>query len=106
DAAAKLVYNDYNIETVNPKTDAVYAMASDFKKRSIPIDGIGLQMHLDSSGIDAASLASHMSRFAALGLEIYITEMDVRFPTPLSTADRQAQADIYRSVVDACRAQP
>jgi len=97
-----LVYNDFNIEAMNAKSNAVFAMASDFKQRGVPIDGIGLQMHLTSGGIDLNSLASNMQRFANLGLRIYITEMDVRVPTPPTAASLQTQATIYQNVLDRC----
>jgi GH35 family endo-1,4-beta-xylanase len=102
DPSAALVYNDFNIEAVNAKSNAVFAMAQDFKNRGVPIDGIGFQMHLTSGGIDLNSLASNMQRFANLGLNIYITEMDVRYPTPISAANRTAQATIYQNVLDRC----
>jgi len=35
------LYNDYSAETVNAKSDAIYAMALDFKNRNVPLDGIG-----------------------------------------------------------------
>ena len=106
DPNAILVYNDFNIETVNAKSNALFNLVSGFKQQGIPIDAIGLQMHLTSGGIDISSLTSNMQRFAQLGLQIYITEMDVRFTTPLSSADRQAQASIYANVLNACLQQP
>jgi endo-1,4-beta-xylanase len=106
DPLAKLIYNDYNVETVNSKSTAMYNMVSDFKSRGIPIDGVGLQMHLTNGGMDYNSFASNMARFAALGVEVYITEMDVRFPTPLSQTDLQTQATIYGNVLNRCLAQP
>ncbi|CAG0935332.1 Exoglucanase/xylanase [Thermoflexales bacterium] len=106
DSTAKLVYNDYNIETVNSKSTAVYNMLADFKNRGVPIDGVGLQMHLTNGGLDYNSLATNMQRFAALGLEVYITEMDVRFPVPVSQTDLNNQATIYRNVTNRCLAQP
>jgi endo-1,4-beta-xylanase len=106
DATTKLIYNDYNVETVNSKSTAMYNMVADFKNRGVPIDGVGLQMHLTSGGLDYNSLASNMARFAALGVEIYITEMDVRLTTPASQTDLSNQATIYANVLARCRAQP
>ncbi|MFZ6029922.1 MAG: endo-1,4-beta-xylanase, partial [Chloroflexota bacterium] len=105
DPTTKLIYNDYNIETVNSKSTGAYNMIADFKARGVPIDGIGFQMHL-AGGMDYQSFASNMQRFANLGLEIYITEMDVRYPTPISQANLTAQATVYRNVIDRCLAQP
>ncbi|HEV3036591.1 MAG TPA: endo-1,4-beta-xylanase [Candidatus Angelobacter sp.] len=45
DPNAVLVYNDFNIETLNAKSDAVFAMVRDFQSRGIPIDAIGMQTH-------------------------------------------------------------
>jgi len=106
DPNAILVYNDFNIETVNAKSDALFNLVSGFKQQGIPINAIGLQMHLTSGGIDISSLTANMQRFAQLGLQIYITEMDVRYPTPISAANLQAQATIYKNVLNACLQQP
>ncbi len=105
DPVTKLIYNDYNVETVNAKSTAMYNMVADFKARGVPIDGVGFQMHL-AGGIDTTSLAQNMQRFANLGVEIYITEMDVRYSTPISSANLQAQATVYRNVLDVCLKQP
>ncbi len=102
DPDAILLYNDYNIEPMNSKSNAVFSMAQDFVNRGVPIDGIGFQMHLTSGGIDINSLRSNIQRFANLGLDIYITEMDVRYSTPISQANLTAQATIYQNVLDAC----
>ncbi len=106
--AAKLFYNDYNAEIVNKKSDAIYAMAREFKSRNVPINGIGFQMHVtlkSDTPEDLQSFAVNLKRFADLGLEIHITELDVRLPSndPASLA---AQAKFYGEIVDACVRQP
>lgn len=106
DPNAKLIYNDYNIGWVNSKSTAVYNKVSSMVSQGVPIDGVGFQMHLTSSGVNANSLASNMQRFADLGMEIYITEMDVRISPNPSQQELQNQANIYRTVIDACLAQP
>ncbi len=81
DPSAKLFYNDYDAEEINKKSDAIYAMAKDFKKRGVPLDGIGFQTHVSLKFDDPAKLASfakNLERFAKLGLELHITELDVR----------------------------
>ncbi|MBN2441700.1 MAG: endo-1,4-beta-xylanase, partial [Spirochaetales bacterium] len=106
DPDAKLIYNDYNICELSAKSDGVYAMAESMVARGIPIDGVGFQMHLTADGIDGRSFSDNMARFAALGLEIYITEMDVRINPMPSPGDLENQADIYREVVQRALAQP
>ncbi len=106
--AAKLFYNDYNAETVNAKSDAILAMATDFKTRGVPLHGIGFQMHVDL-GFDnpstLQSFASNMQRFAALGLELHITELDIRV-TGNDANTLSQQAALYGKIVSACVQQP
>jgi hypothetical protein len=82
DPDALLFYNDNGGETINPKSDAVYEMVQDFKRRGVPIDGVGLQMHvIDDLNLDFAGIAANIARFPALGIQIHITELDVALPT-------------------------
>jgi endo-1,4-beta-xylanase len=108
DPNAKLFYNDFGAETLNLKSNAIYAMAVDFKNRGIPLNGIGFQLHIDLTFDNAGVLASfvaNMARFAALGLEIHITELDVRLNSS-DTASFNAQAQVYRDITSACVLQP
>ena len=108
DPDALLFYNDYDTEGLNPKSDAVYAMVKDFKKRGVPIDGVGIQAHilnLDMKEIE--SLAANLTRLTALGVQVHFTEMDVAVPlaangVPLDQEDLARQAGIYRFVAKAC----
>jgi endo-1,4-beta-xylanase len=107
DPGAILIYNDYNLEATGSKSNAVYNMLKDFKSRGIPVDGIGFQMHLDIQyGFNYDDYARNMQRFADLGLEIYITEMDVRVSSNPSASELQTQANYYKGVIQKCMAQP
>ena len=104
DPAAKLYYNDYNAEALGMKSDAVYELVKGMKARGVPIDGVGWQMHLtDGSSIDDRMIANG-ARLAALGLEVSITELDVRIETPPTPADLKRQGRIYREAVGLCLA--
>jgi endo-1,4-beta-xylanase len=60
-------------------------------------------MHLEAGKAPARDeIARNMTRLAALGLEIHVTEMDVRVALPVTAAKLQAQAETYRDVVAAC----
>ena len=112
DPKALLFYNDYDTEGVNPKSDAVYEMVKDFKRRGVPIDGVGIQAHIvDLDNRDIDSFAANLERLAALGLQIHVTEMDVGLPVDargnvLDPEDLKRQADIYRRLAEACFRQP
>ncbi|MFD0855092.1 endo-1,4-beta-xylanase, partial [Actinomadura adrarensis] len=101
DRKAELCYNDYNIDGINPKSDAVYAMVKDFKRRGVPIDCVGLQGHLILGSVPA-DIRQNIERFAKLGVNVYITELDIRMPTPPTPEKLAAQAADYRTVVSAC----
>src|SRR6266851_1745413 len=69
DPKALLFYNDYATEGLNPKSDAVYVMVKDFKRRGVPIDGVGLQAHIfNLSTKEIASLNANIARLTALGV--------------------------------------
>jgi len=82
DANVDLFYNDYNIENNDSKTNKMVEMVTDFKARSIPITGVGFQMHvcLRWPTIDAISAA--MKKVADLGLKVKISEFDVAVNQP------------------------
>jgi endo-1,4-beta-xylanase len=92
DPSAKLCYNDYNIENwSDAKTQGVYKMVKDFKSRGVPIDCVGFQSHFGTSG-PPASFQTTLSNFAALGVDVQITELDIA----------QASATAYTNAVKAC----
>lgn len=101
DPHALLCYNDFNIEGINAKSDAVFAMVKDFKARGVPIGCVGFQAHLIVGEVPS-SFQANLQRFARLGVTVQITELDVRMPTPASTANLQQQAKDYQSVIQAC----
>ncbi len=110
DPQALLFYNEAEAEDVNPKSDAIYAMVRDFRERGVPIDGVGLQMHIANLHADVASLSANIKRFTALGVQVHITEMDVALPVDAlgnpRPEDLQLQADIYRQIASACLSHP
>ena len=87
DPAAKLCYNDYNIENwADAKTQGVYAMVKDFKARGVPIDCVGFQSHFGAGG-PPASFQTTLSNFAALGVDVQITELDIAQASPAAYAN-------------------
>lgn len=110
DARALLFYNDNGGEGLNRKSDAIYAMLKDFKQRGVPIDGVGLQMHISRLDYDTDAVAKNIERLTKLGLQVHITELDVSLPVDsqgeANKEDLARQAEIYRGVVRACVTNP
>ncbi len=105
DPDAKLLLNDFYIEGMNQYSDAAYNYVKGMKARGVPIDGIGMQMHVGGDVAPSkAEVIRSMQRFANLGLEVYVTEFDVNmhFVTG-GYKDRMAkEAQIYKDMAGAC----
>ncbi|MGW5420522.1 non-reducing end alpha-L-arabinofuranosidase family hydrolase [Streptomyces sp. NPDC003943] len=87
DSSAKLCYNDYNIENwSDAKTQGVYRMVKDFKSRGVPIDCVGFQSHFGAGG-PPASFKTTLAGFAALGVDVQITELDIAQASPTHYAN-------------------
>src|SRR4051794_28955895 len=100
DPGARLCYNDYNIDNASSaKTQAVLAMVRDFKTRGVPIDCVGLQGHFNSGNPVPSNFQTTVSNFAALGVDVQITELDIQ-------GSGTDQANKYRTVANACLAVP
>ncbi|KUN85565.1 endo-1,4-beta-xylanase [Streptomyces bungoensis] len=103
DPDAKLYINDYNVEGVDAKSTALYNLVRSLKAQGVPIDGVGLQAHLILGQVPS-TLQQNIQRFADLGVDVAITELDIRMQTPAdSTRLTQQKAD-FKSVVAACAA--
>jgi len=80
----------------------VLTLVKQLKAANVPIDGIGLQMHISiDSYPSAASISANMADLAALGMEVEITEMDVKVSNP-TPARLQLQAQVYGDILQAC----
>ncbi|MFD8008804.1 non-reducing end alpha-L-arabinofuranosidase family hydrolase [Streptomyces sp. NPDC058955] len=87
DPSAKLCYNDYNIENwSDAKTQGVYRMVKDFKSRGVPLDCVGFQSHFGAGG-PPASFRTTLAGFAALGVDVQITELDIAQASPAHYAN-------------------
>ncbi|GHF57973.1 endo-1,4-beta-xylanase [Streptomyces thermodiastaticus] len=88
DPSAKLCYNDYNIENWTwAKTQAVYNMVRDFKQRGVPIDCVGFQSHFNSGSPYNSNFRTTLQSFAALGVDVAITELDIQGASPTTYAN-------------------
>jgi endo-1,4-beta-xylanase len=103
DPRAKLYLNDFNIEGINAKSDAMYDLVKTLKAQGVPIGGVGLESHFVLGQLPS-TMRANMARFAALGVDVAVTELDVRMVLPATDADLAQQAGDYATVVDNCLA--
>ena len=104
DPSAKLYLNDYSTEGIGAKSDAMYALAADLLARGVPLDGVGFQAHLGLQYGFPDSLTANLQRFADLGLDVAITEADVRMPLPADSGKLARQADYFGRLLASCLA--
>ncbi|KAH9820803.1 family 10 glycoside hydrolase [Melampsora americana] len=100
----KLYINDYSVEGINKKSDGLYKLAKGLKSKGL-LDGVGFQTHLIVGQVPK-DMKQNLERFAALGLDVAITELDIRMPVPASKENLERQAKDFQEVVQICRSVP
>jgi endo-1,4-beta-xylanase len=110
DPDAKLFINDYGVEAAGAKQDGYFKLIQQLLAEGVPVHGVGLQSHISVSWPTAADIRNTIRRFAALGLKIQVTELDVSIYANAGEAKRRAdretllaQAFKYRSLFEMFR---
>lgn len=104
DPNAKLYYNDFNLENNGTKTVAALGIVQIVRDSGLTIDGVGFQAHMTVGQTPSRrNMAAVLRRFTDLGLEVAMTELDIRH-NALPPTDQQIaqQATDYVSMVGAC----
>ena len=78
-------------------------LVKSLKAQGVPIDGVGMQAHLIVGQVPT-TMQENIQRFTALGVEVAITELDIRMTLPVTDALLQQQKKDYQTVVSACKA--
>lgn len=107
DPSARLILNDYANDRPGPHFRAEYRLVRGLLARHVPVDGVGLQMHHTLANPPSAyGLLAVIRKFAALGLSVEITELDIGVPLPPTAEDLARQALLYRQIAYVCASQP
>ena len=109
DPQALLFYNDFGGEGLGSKSDRIYELVQRLRAQGVPIDGVGLQMHITAASPPSVNdIAANMRRLAGLGLSVNISEMDVRVRDVPGTlpARLDVQKSVYHAIVAVCVAEP
>src|SRR5690349_11827516 len=92
DPLAELYYNDYNLD-YPAKRDGAVRLIKSLLDQGIPVKAIGSQEHLKLTTPTAAQVDSAIKAFAALGVHVNMTELDIHLLPP---ATRHTGADVSR----------
>ena len=76
DPDAELYYNDYAM-SMEGKRKGVVELVKQLQAEGIRIDGIGMQGHMGMDYPDISAFEKSIQAFAALGVNVMITEMDI-----------------------------
>jgi endo-1,4-beta-xylanase len=109
DPNAGLFINEFNAEGLSRKSEAMYALAQGLLNQGLPLHAIGMQMHIYLRGDPThQDLAANLARLGALGLEVYITEMDVQtYFNPSPPEERlRLQGERYSAILATCLQAP
>jgi endo-1,4-beta-xylanase len=113
DPQAKLTYNDFDIELDTEEQSAkraqVLMLVRRLHARDVPIHAVGIQSHLQALGPrPGAGIVSFIRSVAEIGLEVYITEMDVNSHALPGGPELQdaAVADVYTRYLDLVLREP
>ncbi|MEP7273024.1 MAG: endo-1,4-beta-xylanase [Acidobacteriota bacterium] len=106
DPGAILYYNDFSIEDKGKKSEFVFRLLSRLEREGVPVDGMGWQMHIAAGFKIKNEHRQNAERLAALGLELSITELDVRIKLPGDADSERKQAETFGDVAMFCLTQP
>lgn len=98
--SCKLFYNDYN-EYWDHKRDCIYNMCKSLYEKGY-LDGIGMQSHINANYDGFSGVASYttaLQKYASIGCEVQITELDITREN--GTYSDQQQADKYKAIFQA-----
>ncbi len=112
DPHALLFVNEDGLEWQGRRFDqkrATYLrLVETWRRAGVPLGGFGIQSHLDiAAPFDAVAYRRFLAELAGFGLELHLTELDVRdraLPADPAARDRAA-ADLVRRVLDVALAE-
>ena len=74
---SSLVLNDYNLEMFEGKREGMYKLVKGMLERGIPVDTVGVQMHINIENPPVSEIEKTIELYGSLGLNVIVTEMEV-----------------------------
>jgi len=92
---SSLVINDYNLETVAGKRQGMYKLVKGMLERGVPVDTVGLQMHINLETPPVSEIEETIELFGSLGLKVIVTEMEVSVYKDFQPGDKHEARKEY-----------
>lgn len=100
DPDAILYINDYGADFKgDAKSEAYYNLVKRLLKSNIPVQGVGFQCHL-GLGVDASKFENNVKRYADLGVEVSLTELDITTWNAGDYEQHIRQGEDYRALLE------
>ncbi|MFF5218990.1 endo-1,4-beta-xylanase [Micromonospora sp. NPDC000442] len=103
DPDARLFINEYGVEGRTKKANGLFKLVRGLRADGVPVHGVGFQAHLRLDAVPEDPIGN-MRRFAALGVSVAVTELDVRLALPAKPEMLLDQALLYQHMLRACLA--
>ena len=108
---SSLVINDYNLEMFEGKRQGMYKLVKGMLERGIPVDTVGIQMHINIENPPVSEIEKTIELYGSLGLNVIVTEMEIsayvdkdfEHPDPRREYDKaflDLQAERYAEIFD------
>ena len=99
DPSIDLIYNDYGIESNGPKFETVKSLMGWIQSEDVGVVGLGWQLHVHVNEVldPAFPLEARMQEISDMGLENYVTELDIRVDNN-SAAELEKQKQAYKKI--------
>jgi endo-1,4-beta-xylanase len=102
DPAARLMINEQDADSPGPEANGLLALATSLKQAGVPLSGVGFEAHVTTANAPSLEdLVSLWRRYAAVGLDVEVTELDVDNINGVN--DPAAKLAVFERYAEACR---
>jgi endo-1,4-beta-xylanase len=95
DPNAQLVISDTRLESDSRKRQEMATLIRGMKQRGVPVDAVGLQMHINIRTPSVQEIRETIELFAGLGVKVMITELDIS----IYTSDTEPRRDVTAAIL-------
>ncbi len=106
-----LFYNDYSICSDATKQSAIFTMIDELQNNSVPIDGLGYQLHISYNYPSRDDIVSAVNKSVDRNLKVHFSELDIRANpnndlSSLTQSRSLAQKDKFKELAEIYSALP
>ena len=109
---AVLILNEVGVDYVGQQTygtaeEDFYDLVKGLVDKGVPIDAVGFQFHLTipeyswETKPTVDRIVANFERYGDLGLDVLVTELDVKIEEPITQVKLERQAEVYAIVMEA-----